>query len=85
MSGKKAYTISMKPKISIITLGVKDYQRSLEFYRDGLGFPTEGNFEEITFFPLENIHFAIYPLEKLAEDATVHVKGEGSSGIHLGT
>lgn len=32
----------MKPRISVITLGVDDLERSLEFYRDGLGLPTEG-------------------------------------------
>jgi len=30
----------MEPRISIITLGVKDLEKSLRFYRDGLGFPT---------------------------------------------
>ena len=32
----------MKPRITVITLGVDDLQKSLEFYRDGLGFATEG-------------------------------------------
>jgi uncharacterized protein len=32
----------MKPRISVLTLGVADLERSLEFYRDGLGLPTEG-------------------------------------------
>src|SRR5687768_14988390 len=27
----------MKPHITLITLGIQDWQRSLEFYRDGLG------------------------------------------------
>jgi catechol 2,3-dioxygenase-like lactoylglutathione lyase family enzyme len=27
----------MKPRISLITLGVADLERSLHFYRDGLG------------------------------------------------
>ena len=34
----------MKPRISVITLGVSDLQRSLTFYRDGLGLETEGIF-----------------------------------------
>ena len=33
---------SMKPRINVITLGVNDLQKSLAFYRDGLGLPTEG-------------------------------------------
>lgn len=32
----------MKPRITVITLGVDDLERALVFYRDGLGFPTEG-------------------------------------------
>lgn len=32
----------MKPRIRVITLGVSDLERSLAFYRDGLGFPTQG-------------------------------------------
>ena len=32
----------MKPKISLITLGVDDLKRSLKFYRDGLGLQTKG-------------------------------------------
>lgn len=32
----------MKPKISVITIGAGNLERSLEFYRDGLGFPTDG-------------------------------------------
>jgi hypothetical protein len=33
---------SMKPRISIITLGVNDLEKSLAFYRDGLGLQTNG-------------------------------------------
>jgi catechol-2,3-dioxygenase len=32
---------SMKPRITVITLGVNDLEKAVEFYRDGLGFPTE--------------------------------------------
>ncbi len=32
----------MKPRITLITLGVADLERSVVFYRDGLGLPTEG-------------------------------------------
>jgi uncharacterized protein len=32
----------MKPRITVITLGVSDLEKSLLFYRDGLGLPTRG-------------------------------------------
>jgi catechol 2,3-dioxygenase-like lactoylglutathione lyase family enzyme len=32
----------VKPRVSLLTLGVEDLERSVRFYRDGLGFPTEG-------------------------------------------
>ncbi|MBS0472513.1 MAG: VOC family protein [Proteobacteria bacterium] len=75
----------MKPKIGIITLGVRDFAKSLAFYRDGLGFPTH-NFkdgEDIVFFKLEGSWLALYPRDKLAEDATVPDDGTGFSGITL--
>jgi len=61
----------MEPRISIITLGVKDLQRSLEFYRDGLGFPTSKTAEDgIVFFQTGGVCLALYPYEKLAEDVS---------------
>ena len=32
----------MRPRISVLTLGVADLEKSLAFYRDGLGLPTQG-------------------------------------------
>ena len=60
----------MKPKISLITLGVSDLKRTLVFYRDGLGFPTHDYKEEqgIVFFKLEGTWLSLYSREKLAED-----------------
>ena len=60
----------MKPKISLITLAVADLQRSLAFYRDGLGLPTH-NYQEdqgIVFFEMDGTWLALYPKDKLAED-----------------
>lgn len=75
----------MKPKISLITLGVSNLERSLKFYRDGLGFPTH-NFtegEDVVFFELEGTWLALYPKDKLAEDALVSPEGSGFTGITL--
>ena len=52
----------MEPRISIITLGVNDLPRSVEFYRDGLGFPlVDENTESIAFFRTEGTWLALYP------------------------
>ena len=75
----------MKQKISIITLGVSDLARSVRFYREGLGFPTH-NYkadEGIATFRMEGSWLALYPWDKLAEDATVPAESSGFRGITL--
>jgi catechol 2,3-dioxygenase-like lactoylglutathione lyase family enzyme len=62
--------IDMDPRITLITLGVADLQRSLAFYRDGLGFPTTWTPDRgVIFFQTRGTTLALYPYEKLAEDA----------------
>jgi hypothetical protein len=59
----------MDPRISIVTLGVRDLQRSYEFYHRGLGFPTTRIPEQgIIFFQTGGTCLALYPYDKLAED-----------------
>jgi uncharacterized protein len=74
----------MKPKIGLITLGVRDLQKSRAFYRDGLGFPTgykEG--EDVVFFRLEGTWLGLYGREDLAKDAQVPPEGSGFTGITI--
>ena len=64
----------MEPRISIITLGVTDLPRSVEFYRDGLGLPlVDENTESIAFFKCRGTWLALYPREALAADARGYV------------
>jgi catechol 2,3-dioxygenase-like lactoylglutathione lyase family enzyme len=75
----------MKPKISIVGLGVRDFAKSLAFYREGLGLTTH-NYkagEDHAMFKIEGTWLSIYPRDKLAEDATVPDDGKGFSGITL--
>jgi hypothetical protein len=65
----------MKPRITVITLGVEDLERSVAFYRDGLGFPTEGifgtEFEHgaVAFFDLQHgLRLAVWPRDSIAHD-----------------
>ena len=74
----------MEPRISIITLGVTDLQRSVEFYRDGLGLPlVDENTESIAFFQNRGTWLALYLREALAEDVGIATEGSGFSGVTL--
>jgi catechol 2,3-dioxygenase-like lactoylglutathione lyase family enzyme len=66
----------MKPRITVITLAVDNLETSLRFYRDGLGFKTEGiigeNFEHgaVAFFDLQGgLKLALWPRKSLAHDS----------------
>ena len=65
----------MKPRITLITLGVDDLEQSLRFYRDGLGLATEGiigkEFEHgaVAFFELSGgLKLALWPRASIAHD-----------------
>jgi catechol 2,3-dioxygenase-like lactoylglutathione lyase family enzyme len=75
----------MKPKISLITLGVRDLARSIAFYRDGLGFVTHNYTEgdDMVMFALEGSWLGLYPRAALAEDAQVSAEGGGFAGFSL--
>ena len=68
----------MKPRITLVTLGVDDLERAVSFYRDGLGFATRGivgtEFENgaVAFFNLESgLKLALWPRRSLAADSGV--------------
>lgn len=73
----------MEPRISIITLGVSDLARSVQFYRDGLGLPMREGGGEIAFFETKGTLLSLFPRESLAEDATVSPTGSGFRGFTL--
>ncbi|WP_247002925.1 VOC family protein [Halosolutus gelatinilyticus] len=81
----------MEPRITVITLGVGDLERSLEFYRDGLGWPTDGivgtEFEggAVAFFPLDGgLQLALYPKQQIADDANVDETAASPAEFTLG-
>ena len=66
----------MRPHISFITLTVSNLERAVAFYRDGLGWATEGIIGEeyehgaAAFFKLDGgLMFALWPRDSLANDA----------------
>jgi len=72
----------MKPGITVITIGVDDIERSLHFYRDGLGLATEGiigteyEYGAVVFIDLQaGLRLALWPRKSIAHD----------SGLPMGT
>lgn len=80
----------MKPRITLVTLGVDDIERSLAFYRDGLGLPTEGivgqEFEHgaVVFIDLQpGLRLALWPRASLAHDTGLPVGPQSSTEFAL--
>ena len=74
----------MRQKLSVITLGVDNFVKALDFYEKGLGWKkSSASQDDIAFFQLGGIVLGIYPRKLLAEDATVDGKGTGFSGITI--
>ncbi|MNW33379.1 Glyoxalase-like domain protein [compost metagenome] len=81
----------MKPRITVITIGVDDLERSLVFYRDGLGFATEGiigkEYEHgtVAFFDMESgIKLAIFERDNLSRDAKINPSQPNPAEFTLG-
>lgn len=74
----------MRQKINIITLGVADLAKSLDFYENGLGWKKSAmSQDDIAFFQMGGIVLSLYPREKLAEDVTIDTEGSGFSGVTI--
>lgn len=81
----------MKARITVITLGVDDLEKSLRFYRDGLGLHTEGiigtefEYGAVVFFDLHGgMKLALYPRQSLAKDATVALGSLSATEFSIG-
>ncbi|KYF72258.1 VOC family protein [Sorangium cellulosum] len=68
----------MKPRITVITIGVNDLEAALRFYRDGLGFPTEGIIGEelehgaVVFIQMQpGLRLALWPRKSISHDTGV--------------
>lgn len=74
----------MKQHLHLITLGVRDFEKSKKFYADTLGWaPASASQDDVAFFQAGGVVLGVYPREKLAEDAITSPEGSGFSGITL--
>ncbi len=73
----------MKPRISMITLGVRNLAESVRFYEQGLGFPKMDSPPEVAFFTLNGSWLGLYGRDDLAADAGVSSEGGGFGGFAL--
>jgi uncharacterized protein len=80
----------VEPRVTLITLGVADLQRSLAFYRDGLGWSTDGIVGEeiengaVVFFDLANgMKLALWPRTSLANEARVSADGRSPASFEI--
>ena len=80
----------MKPSITLITLGVDDLERAVQFYRDGLGWPTQGivgtQFENgaVAFFTLASgLKLALWPRKSLSADSGLPLQAPSSLDFAL--
>jgi uncharacterized protein len=81
----------MKPRITLLTLGVNDLGRSVRFYRDGLGLKTEGivgaQFEHgaVAFFDLQaGLKLALWPRKSIAHDSGLPVSPASATDFTIG-
>lgn len=81
----------MQPRITVITLGVDDLDTALFFYRDGLGFATEGivgkefEYGAVVFIDLQpGLRLALWPRKSIAHDTGLPVGPLSSTEMTLG-
>jgi uncharacterized protein len=81
----------MKPRITVIIIGVDDLEKSLRFYRDGLGLETEGiigtefEYGAVAFFDLQGgLRLAIWPRESIAHASGIAVGPSSPTEFTLG-
>jgi uncharacterized protein len=81
----------MRPRVTLITLGVDDLETAVRFYRDGLGFDTEGivgrQFEHgaVAFFQLQaGLKLALWPRISLAHDTGLAIGAPSATELAIG-
>ena len=81
----------MTPRITVITLCVDDLDKAVQFYRDGLGLPTQGivgsefEYGAVAFFDLQpGLKLAVWPRKSLAHDDVITVSTSSPTEFSIG-
>ena len=75
---------TMRQKLNLITLGVDDFERSVNFYEKGLGWKrSEKSMDGLALFPLGGIALALHPRKDLADDTTLQYQPTEFSGLTI--
>ena len=81
----------MRPRVTVLTIGVDDLDRALRFYRDGLGLPTEGiigkefEYGAVAFFSLQSgLQLALWPRKSIAHDCGLDVTAPSPTDFTIG-
>ena len=74
----------MEQRLTLITLGVSDLKKARAFYEEKFGWkPLPASSDDIVFFQLNSLQFALFPEQALAEDAHVGHQGSGFKKFSL--
>jgi hypothetical protein len=81
----------VKPRISVVTIGVDDLDRSVRFYRDGLGLSTDGivgeefEFGAVAFFDLQSgLRLALWPRKSISRDSGIALSAPSATDLTIG-
>ena len=81
----------MKPRITLLTIGVDDLERAVRFYRDGLGLKTQGivgaefEYGAVAFFDLQTgLKLALWPRKSIARDTGVALGSPNPTDFTIG-
>ena len=81
----------MKPRVTLITIGVDDLERAFRFYHDGLGLTSEGivgkefEYGAVAFFDLQaDLKLALWPRASIARDSGLALSGPSPTEFTLG-
>jgi len=81
----------MKPRITVLTIGVDDLEKSVRFYRDGLGLRTDGiigkeyEYGAVAFFELQNgVKLGLWPRKSISQDTKITLTSPSPTEFTIG-